>query len=133
MDLDPNTAIQHLISKTEHDERMKLSRAQEMAQLAEATRNKTKATYRYSLVAYIREVVEMRANEGFNDAIFRSKALPWTNNEIQAVIPFLENDDFKVKFEDEMERQYNSVSAMTGIDGSGVLKPNGYKILTVTW
>lgn len=130
MDLDHNTAIQHLLAKTEHDRR---SRAQEMAQLADSSRRKSQATYRYSLVTYIHEVVEQRASDGFNDAIFRSKSLPWSNNEMQAIISFLENDGFTVKFEDEMERQYNSLASMTGIDSSGGLQPNGYKILTVTW
>lgn len=136
MDLDPSTAIQHLLSKKEHEDRMRLTKAQEMAKLAEATRNKTKATYRYSLLAFIREIVEQRANDGLNDATFRSKSLPWTANELQAIVTFVENDGFTVSIEDEMERQYISMTGagvVSGLGNPGELKPNGHKILTVTW
>ena len=131
MDVTPEQLILLQTAKAEHDEKMKLNRAQEMAHVAELSRNKSKATYRYSLLAYIREVVQQKAEEGLNNAYFFSRTLPWTKDELQAVVIFCENDGFTVSLEDEMERTYDR--NMTGLGFTGELKANGHKILKLTW
>lgn len=114
-------------------EEVKLTRAQEMAQLADASRRKSAATYRYSLLMYVREVIEREASKGHNSFEIYSRSIPWTVDELQAVLPFLENDGFKVSLEIEMEKDYNGIGGGTGILGNYTLKPTNNKILKISW
>ncbi len=140
MDMTPQDMIQHTIEMAAHKERMKLSRAQELSQLAETSRRKTAATYRYSLVMFVREVTEQRASEGFNNLELNSRHLPWTPAEMEAVLPYLENDGFTVVLETEVEKRYTTsgvgiagISSGLYIDPPSEMVPTNNKILKLSW
>lgn len=125
MDMTPQDMIQHTIEMAAHEERMKISRAQEMAQIAEAANRKSAATYRYSLVQYLREEVEMAAANGRFSLKIYSNKIPWSVGEIEQVLPFLKNDGFKV------ELSYDN--STIGLQGAMSNLNTTYKVLDISW
>jgi len=134
MDITHSDLIQIAAQNAEHEKNMKLSKAQEMAQRAEAVRNKTKTTYRHSLLAYINEVIEEKASKGLNDVAFYSKMMPWTLEEIEVIIPLLENQGFKAVLSLEYEKKYTGggISA-SSIQSNYETVPTNNKVLKVSW
>lgn len=125
MDMTPQDMIQHTIEMAAHEERMRINRAQEMAQIAEAANRKSAATYRYSLLQFLREEIEMAASNGHFSYKLYSNKVPWTVSEIEHVLQFLQNDGFKVDF------GYDN--STLGFQGSIGNLNTTYKVLNVSW
>ncbi len=133
MDIDHSTLAQIAFERAQEP---KLTRAQEMSQIADASRRKSAATYRYSLLMYLREVIEQKASEGKNNLEIYSKTLPWTVAELEMVVKFLENDGFTVKLEVEYEKTYIGGGLVTGglLDcGNYESKATNNRILKISW
>jgi hypothetical protein len=125
MDMTPQDMIQHTIEMAAHKERMRLTKAQEMLQLAEAAARKSQATYRYSLLAYLHEEIERRATDGSYSYRVSTKDIPWTVAEIEKILPMLNEEGFKTNLE------YDNSSM--GLMGSISNINTTYKILDISW